>query len=634
MRCLYCGNELALLKKLTGHGEFCSEAHRQKYQEQYNRLALSRLLQSDRPPERRPPLSKTAVRPNNTLGPGKARRELESGDAQQPPQSVRHSAEPAIGGFLAHAFEPALSAIGLFSTEPLLGGGAARLPVPDGTVVRDATRESHGRPILEARSIELALARVNSEPIRGEAVAPFEFSAEYAQTIGDVLCLAADPERPPAQTASTPARVTPGVRAPEPSRPPVVINWAALGILDAAAEPAEKSEVRPVWIPKFCSQPVQMELRLANDAFAPIFAADFEFPVFDIHTPGSPSCLLRPKVVFGPNPAVPEPEIEQNQQVAGVPAAPKPVSAVAEAAVPDPPAAAPPVPAPPATEPPEQPSSPARPWSRRRAMEALSRLPAQGSGAAAEAQPSAMAPAAPTTLQPAMDDAAALDALRLEMEKNAELTYGGPSKSRRTEVLVGLVLAIVLIGYLLKQAWGSETDPAAAASGIESFGPSLISGENGWSLDWGGPNGGTIGGREVEIFRPSLTMTNYRFEFEGRIDKKALGWVFRAVNPRNYYAMKLDLGAGESPTLSRMAIINGEETQRFETRLGIEARPDTVFRVHTDVFGSTFRTYVQEKIADTWNDDRLKMGGVGLLKDRDEAADVRLIELHALRASK
>ena len=29
MRCLYCGNELALLKKLTGGGEFCSEAHRQ-----------------------------------------------------------------------------------------------------------------------------------------------------------------------------------------------------------------------------------------------------------------------------------------------------------------------------------------------------------------------------------------------------------------------------------------------------------------------------------------------------------------------------------------------------------------------------------------------------------------------------
>ena len=48
MRCLYCGKELALLKRLTGGGEFCSEAHKQSYQEEYNRLALSRLLQAQK----------------------------------------------------------------------------------------------------------------------------------------------------------------------------------------------------------------------------------------------------------------------------------------------------------------------------------------------------------------------------------------------------------------------------------------------------------------------------------------------------------------------------------------------------------------------------------------------------------
>src|ERR1700748_1992328 len=46
MRCLYCGKELALFKRLTGGGEFCSDAHRQKYQEEYNQLALTRLLQA------------------------------------------------------------------------------------------------------------------------------------------------------------------------------------------------------------------------------------------------------------------------------------------------------------------------------------------------------------------------------------------------------------------------------------------------------------------------------------------------------------------------------------------------------------------------------------------------------------
>jgi hypothetical protein len=46
MRCLYCGKELALLKRLTKGGEFCSEAHKQSYQDEYNKLGLSRLLQA------------------------------------------------------------------------------------------------------------------------------------------------------------------------------------------------------------------------------------------------------------------------------------------------------------------------------------------------------------------------------------------------------------------------------------------------------------------------------------------------------------------------------------------------------------------------------------------------------------
>ena len=50
MRCLYCGKPLPLLKKLTGGGEFCSDAHRHKYQEEYNKLALSRLLQAQTAP--------------------------------------------------------------------------------------------------------------------------------------------------------------------------------------------------------------------------------------------------------------------------------------------------------------------------------------------------------------------------------------------------------------------------------------------------------------------------------------------------------------------------------------------------------------------------------------------------------
>jgi hypothetical protein len=48
MKCLYCGGPLplALLKKITGAGEFCSEACRSGYQSEFNRLAVGRLQQA------------------------------------------------------------------------------------------------------------------------------------------------------------------------------------------------------------------------------------------------------------------------------------------------------------------------------------------------------------------------------------------------------------------------------------------------------------------------------------------------------------------------------------------------------------------------------------------------------------
>ncbi len=60
MRCLHCGKHLPLLRKLTGGGEFCSDAHRDEYHEQYNRLAVSRLVDARAKPEE--------AKPNATSG--------------------------------------------------------------------------------------------------------------------------------------------------------------------------------------------------------------------------------------------------------------------------------------------------------------------------------------------------------------------------------------------------------------------------------------------------------------------------------------------------------------------------------------------------------------------------------------
>src|SRR5436190_577023 len=61
MQCLNCDRSLALLKRLTGDGEFCSKECRKVYQREHNQLGLERLLENQpasnrKTSQRRPPI--------------------------------------------------------------------------------------------------------------------------------------------------------------------------------------------------------------------------------------------------------------------------------------------------------------------------------------------------------------------------------------------------------------------------------------------------------------------------------------------------------------------------------------------------------------------------------------------------
>src|SRR5579863_9163996 len=66
MRCLQCGKAIPLFKRLGGSSEFCSDAHRKEYQQEYSQLALGRLMQShssesQSPPVQAPPLPSASI---------------------------------------------------------------------------------------------------------------------------------------------------------------------------------------------------------------------------------------------------------------------------------------------------------------------------------------------------------------------------------------------------------------------------------------------------------------------------------------------------------------------------------------------------------------------------------------------
>jgi hypothetical protein len=135
----------------------------------------------------------------------------------------------------------------------------------------------------------------------------------------------------------------------------------------------------------------------------------------------------------------------------------------------------------------------------------------------------------------------------------------------------------------------------------------------------------------LALFHPSLSLSDYRFEFVSQIDSKGLGFVFRAADSNNYQAAKLVTvkpGPLVSLALVRYAVIGGHEGPRTQIPLSIEARRDTIYRMLVTVQGDHFSVDVNGQLAAGWTDDRLKSGGVGFFTDRGESA--RLVSVHVV----
>ena len=204
------------------------------------------------------------------------------------------------------------------------------------------------------------------------------------------------------------------------------------------------------------------------------------------------------------------------------------------------------------------------------------------------------------------------------------------------KVKLGIAIVLLLFACAYFLGWGgAKSKPAAANSGVSSdgSGPSIILGEGGWVEGWGGDPSGIHADRQITIYRPSLKLSDYRLEFQGSIDTKSIGWVFRASDPENYYAMKLmTVSAGLSPkvALFKYLVANGKQTQVGRVPIDLAVQPDTVFDIRVDIRGPQFTTYIQGQQVDSWTDDQLKIGGAGFLNEREERGKVKSVSIRYL----
>jgi hypothetical protein len=172
--------------------------------------------------------------------------------------------------------------------------------------------------------------------------------------------------------------------------------------------------------------------------------------------------------------------------------------------------------------------------------------------------------------------------------------------------------------------------PAVSKGALFKVGSALSMAQSGWAPDWGGDANRKLG-RIISLFRPSQLVADYRVEFEGQIERKALGWVVRAQDPSNYYLYKLEVlkpGLQQQVALSRVAVIDGDQGQVNYSLLPKSQRPDTIYRVRLDVRGDEFTTYINGELIDAFQDQRIKKGGVGLAKDKDELSQVRKFQVY------
>jgi hypothetical protein len=147
-----------------------------------------------------------------------------------------------------------------------------------------------------------------------------------------------------------------------------------------------------------------------------------------------------------------------------------------------------------------------------------------------------------------------------------------------------------------------------------------------WSFD----SNGFVRPGELALYRPSLRLSDYDLQFLGLIDKKALSFVARAQDFRNYYVIKLVvLKPGPLPTIgvTRYAVIDGKAQHRVDSIAPITAMPDMLYHVDLVVHDDTYLLSLQGKVADTWSEPLLPRGGVGFFSARGEESRVRWVQL-------
>jgi hypothetical protein len=152
-----------------------------------------------------------------------------------------------------------------------------------------------------------------------------------------------------------------------------------------------------------------------------------------------------------------------------------------------------------------------------------------------------------------------------------------------------------------------------------------------WSRTWSPQADGSVRIGDLALYRPSLELADYRFEFVAQVEQRSVGWVVRARDIRNYYAVKFNIvQRGPRPLVSvtRYPVLGGVKGDSTEVAAPVVLYDGAPYRVSVRVHGDTITTWVDEQRLDSWTDARIPSGGVGFFSDAGDRARLYWAKLY------
>lgn len=171
-------------------------------------------------------------------------------------------------------------------------------------------------------------------------------------------------------------------------------------------------------------------------------------------------------------------------------------------------------------------------------------------------------------------------------------------------------------------------------AGLKNWQPADLKSHTGAAGDWIYRAGSVRPGR-LRLWAPSLQLTDYNFGFDAQIERRGLGWAFRAANHQNYYGARVEIikpGAEPVSNIVHYTMVRGRQLDRVELPLPLGIGRGEQYQISMSIRGSKFITSINGQVVDTWTDQRLRAGGVGFFTQKGDLASISSVSVTTERS--